>query len=202
MAEKKKPTNSNVEGNTFKPLPPQLKEKAIQRYMMGETANSIADSMGIHRSTVARWVKSADVVRGQALEPEANPLVIPQPDHIMSAFAQEVRNQNTEAALSMFLDMQDGVEEKYRVLMAQQLYQIFHKVMQAPPRIRTWSDAEKAHRIMESILNPKGKNSGGGGPTKLQIQFDVVKEKPTVIDAEVIDVETIPHYEPAQTESE
>lgn len=195
-----KSKNSNVEGNKFKSTPTQLKEKALHRYMMGESAAQIAESICVHSSTVARWVKSAGVKRGQALEPEANPMVLPQPDHVMDAFTQELRNQNTEAALSMFLDMQDGVEEKYRVLMAQQLYQIFHKVMQAPPQIRTWSDAEKAHRIMENILNPnKGKN-GGGGATKLQIQFDVLKEKPTVIDAEVVDEATKPLGEDGTTE--
>jgi hypothetical protein len=186
-----KPKNSNVEGNKFKSVAPQLKEKALHRYMMGESLAAIADSIAVHPSTVSRWAKESGAKRGQALEPEANPMVMPQPDHVMDAFTKELRNQNTEAALGMFLEMQDGVEEKYRVLMAQQLYQIFHKVMQAPPQIRTWSDAEKAHRIMESILNPN-KGKGGGGTSKLQIQFDVVKEKPTVIDADVVDAETLP----------
>lgn len=184
-----KKNKSNVEGNTFKSVAPQLREKAIHRYMLGESANRIAESIAVHPTTVARWVKSAGVRRGQALDPVANPLIVPHPDHVMDAFSKEVRNQNVEAALNMFLDMQDGVEDKYRVLMAQQLYDVFHKVMQNPPPIRTWADAEKAHRIMENVLNPNKGASGGGGGTRLQIQFDVVKSKPTVIEADLIDQE-------------
>ncbi len=179
---------SNVDGNTFKSLPSQLKEKAIHRIMCGESATAVAKSMGVAPSTVLRWQKKAGVERGSALNPQANPMVVPQEDHVMDAFSKEVRNQNVESALKMFLDMQDGVEDKYRVLMAQQLYQVFHTVMQNPPPIKNWSDLDKAHKIMSEILNP---NKGAkGGAAKFQLQFDVITAKPTVIDAEIVEQET------------
>ena len=182
------PDKSNVEGNTFKSLPAQLKEKALHRIMCGESATSVAQSMGVAPSTVLRWQKNAGVERGSALNPEANPMVVPQDDHVMNAFSKEVRNQNVEAALAMFLDMQDGVEDKYRVLMAQQLYQVFHTVMQTPPPIKNWSDVEKAHKIMSEILNP---NKGSkGGSARFQLQFDVITAKPTVIEAEIVEDKT------------
>ena len=183
---------ANVHGNVFKSVPPQLKEKALHRFLLGESATAIAKSMGLNPSTVARWAKKEGVERGGALSPEANPMIVPKSDQIMDAFTTEVRKQNVEAALNMFLQMQDGVEDKYRVLMAQQLYQVFHQVMQNPPPIRNWQDAERAHRIMGSILgfNKQGASSGGGA-TKLHIQFDVLKGKPTVIDADVVDAETL-----------
>ena len=179
----------NVKGNKFSSISPQIKEKALHRVMMGEAPTGVAKDMGIHPSTVLRWCKDNDIKRGSALEPEANPMVVPQPDHVMNAFEKEVRKQNVEAALGMFLQMQDGVEDKYRVLMAQQLYQTFHTVMQNPPPIKNWSDVEKAHKIMSQILGID-KSASSGGVAKLQIQFDVVKEKPTVIDADVVDEET------------
>lgn len=176
----------------FTSLPSQIKEKALHRFAMGESASSIAKSMGVNPTTVSRWVKAAGVERGAALEPEANPLVVPQPDHVMDVFTQELRNQNTEAALKMFLDMQNGVEDKYRVLMAQQIYAVLHRVMQHPPQIKNWSDVEKAHKIMETILNPNKGGAGGGGRTRLDIQFEVIGAKPTTIDAEVVDEHTTP----------
>ena len=172
-----------------KSLPPQLREKALHRIMCGESATTVAKSMGVHPSTVIRWQKAGGVERGSALNPEVNPMVVPQPDHVMDAFSNEVRKQNVEAALSMFLEMQNGVEDKYRVLMAQQLYGIFHTVMQNPPPIKNWGDVERAHKIMTQILNPDA-GKGGGGGAKLQIQFDVVGAKPTVVDAEEIEVAT------------
>lgn len=179
---------------SFKPVAPQLREKALHRVALGETPTAVARSIGVSPSTVTRWMKNANVEKGSALKPEANPMIV-QDDHVMDAFTQELRNQNTDAALKMFLDMQDGVEDKYRVLMAQQLYDVFHKVMQAPPQIRTWSDMEKAHKIMDQILNPN-RGGGRGGSTKLQIQLDVVRGKPTVIDADEVDKATRPKDKP------
>tara|TARA_B100000131_G_scaffold123292_1_gene120444 strand:- start:12014 stop:12616 length:603 start_codon:yes stop_codon:yes gene_type:complete len=186
MAKEDKGKKENPIG---KSLPPQLKEKALHRIMCGEAATAVAKSMGVHPSTVLRWQKAEGVERGSALSPEANPMVVPQPDHVMDAFTSEVRKQNVEAALSMFLEMQNGVEDKYRVLMAQQLYGIFHTVMQNPPPIKNWGDVERAHKIMTQILNPDS-GKGSSGAAKLQIQFDVVGAKPTVIDAEEIEVAT------------
>lgn len=175
---------ANVEGNDFKSIPKQLKEKALHRVMMGEIPTQVANDIGCHPSTLLRWMKKEGVERGQALAPEANPMVGPVPDRVMNGFLREVRKQNVDAALNMFLQMQDGVEDKYRVLMAQQLYQIFHTVMQNPPQIRNWGDVEKAHRIMGDILGFKEK---GGRSAKIQIQFEQIKEKPVTVKVENIE---------------
>lgn len=183
-----KPKNSNVKGNNFGSIPKQIREKALHRVATGEPMAAVARDIGVADSTVSRWCKEADITRGCALNPEANPMIV-QPDGMMDTFANEVRKQNVEAALSMFLDMQDGVEDKYKVLMAQQLYQVFHRVMQNPPPIRNWNDVDKAHKIMADILGIN-KAAKGGGVAKIQIEFDNIKGKPTVIDAEEVEVTT------------
>lgn len=164
-------------------LPKQIREAALRRVALGESPTAVAKSMNIHPSTVRRWCAREDVTVGCALDPEVNKLY-ETPDAMLDTFKQELKKQNVDAALSMFLDMQNGVEDKYRVLMAQQLYDVFFRVMQNPPMIKTWSDMEKAHKIMTGILNPdKGK---GGGRTRLDLQLNVISDKPTMIEAEVV----------------
>jgi transposase-like protein len=166
--------------------PRHIREAALKRVAMGESATHVARSMGIVASTVTRWMKKEGVTKGSALEIERHPMVEPD-DKLLSVFAREVRNQNVDEALSMFLQMQDGVEDRYRVLMAQRLYGLLEATMKNPPVLRNWGEIEKAHKIMQQILDPGG--SKGGGKTRIDIQVNALDSKPIVVDAEVVDEE-------------
>lgn len=179
-------------GDPFpKALPEEIKQAALRRYALGESTHAIAESMGIGSTTVQRWAKAAGVQKGAAIKPEVSNLY-ETPDAMLDTFQKELKNQRIDEALGMFLKMQDGVESKYQVLMAQQLYKVFHNVMANPPPIKNWADMEKAHKMMSSILGLDKMAGGNKTPTNLNIQFEVVSEKPTTIkELKTLDAEEV-----------
>ena len=176
-------------GKSFpKAFPEKIKNAALQRYALGESTRQIGESMGIASSTILAWSRKEGVKKGSALEPEKSQLY-DTPDHVLTTFQKELKNKRVDEALGMFLKMQDSVEDKYRVLMAQQLYTLLHSVMANPPPIKNWSDVDKAHKVMKDILNFDKGAGGGKNGSNLNIQFEVVGAKPTTIDVEVTDAE-------------
>lgn len=175
--------------------PKAIRQAALQRVMKGESPTAVAKSIGMAPSTVVRWCKVEGVTKGSALKPDVGRLA-GTPDHLLAPFEKHLKNQQIDEALNLFIEMSNGMEDKYRKLVVNRMFVQMNNMLANPPATRTWGDIEKAHRIMSSMLGIDGKSNVGSGANRLEIQLDVVGAEPKKV--KVVEAEEIKTVAPSE----